>query len=252
MARIAVFDSGLGSLALVGRMRRAIRAEIIYLADSRSYPYGAMRPRELRAAAAASIDLLRERFSPDVIVVGSNTPSLLAPDLLGGRVIGVVPPVRRAARLSKTRQIAVLATRSVVRSAALGRHIAAQTAGTRCGVRRIDATALVDLAETARFATNPAYCAKIVRRVLARTFARSSIDVATLSSTHLPHLLPILEREFPHVSFIDPGSSVAARAARLAGPASARPRLRVYATARPGALTKKLARLGYTSAAVKI
>lgn len=252
VGRIVVFDSGLGSLSLIGPIRESTRAEIIYLADRRSYPYGAKSRPELRRVVEASIETAREAFSPDVIVVGSNTPSLLVPEVLGRRVIGVLPPVRAAARASKTHKIAVLATRSAARSAELARHIQNQTVGMRCSVARIDASKLVDLAETAKFVTRRALCARIIHKTLAAKFARGKIDAATLSSTHLPLLRPILQDVFPNVAFFDPARSVAKRAARLAGLPSRRATLRVYTTGGTALLQKQLARMGYACAVTKI
>jgi len=244
VARVAVFDSGLGSLSLVGPLMRATRGEVIYLADRRSYPYGAMRAARLGEAVRRSIAALRARFSPDAIVVGSNTPSLLVPEVLGGRTVGVLPPVREAAEASRTRSIAVLATRSAARSAALARHIERETAGRRCDVARIDASALVDIAERTMFLTQRPRCVTAIRDTLHRTFERRSVDAATLSSTHLSLLLPLLRRTMPHVAFVDPAASVAARVARIVGAARGPATLSVYTTAGPARLAADLARLG--------
>lgn len=244
MARVAVFDSGLGSLSLVGPLMRATRGEVIYLADRRSYPYGAMPVGRLREAVSRSISALRERFSPDAVVVGSNTPSLLVPELLGGRTVGVLPPVREAAAASRARSVAVLATRSAARSAALARHVSRETAGLRCGVVRVDASALVDIAERTRFLTQRPRCVKAIRDTLHGAFERRSVDAATLSSTHLSLLLPLLRRTMPHVTFVDPAASVAARVARIVGTADGPPSLAVYTTAQPARLAADLARLG--------
>ncbi len=252
MGRIAVFDSGLGSLSLIRPIQKAVRADIVYLADRRSYPYGSKTRQELGRAVGASIATLQEMFAPDVIVVGSNTPSLLVPGVLGRRVIGVLPPVRKAARISKTRSIAVLATRSAAHSPEMKRHIREQTAGLRCRVVRIDASGLVDLAETGKFVTRRAQCARVIRDTLAATFERNSVDAATLSSTHLPLLLPILADVFDGVTFVDPAREVAARAARLAGPPAKRPRLRVYTTGGAAVLQRQLARMGMPRKVTKV
>ena len=43
-----------------------------------------------------------------------------------------------------------------------------------------------------------------VSRELTKVFEEHNIDVATLSSTHLPFLLPILEKSFPKIIFLNP------------------------------------------------
>jgi len=203
-----------------------------------------MSAARLGEAVRRSIVALRARFSPDAVVVGSNTPSLLVPGVLGGRTVGVLPPVREAAAASRTRSIAVLATRSAARSAALARHIERETAGRRCDVARIDASALVDIAERTTFLTQRPRCVTAIRDTLHRAFERRSIDAATLSSTHLSLLLPLLRRTMPHVTFVDPAASVAARVARIVGVARGPATLSVYTTAAPARLAADLARLG--------
>ena len=37
------------------------------------------------------------------------------------------------------------------------------------------------------------------------------MDVVTLSSTHLPFLLPILRKLFPKISFLDPAETIATK-----------------------------------------
>ncbi|MFB3114057.1 MAG: glutamate racemase, partial [Nitrosopumilaceae archaeon] len=40
MAKIAVFDSGLGSLSIIRSIQKTLKSEIIYFADQNSFPYG--------------------------------------------------------------------------------------------------------------------------------------------------------------------------------------------------------------------
>ncbi len=46
-------------------------------------------------------------------------------------------------------------------------------------------------------------------------FSENNIDVATLSSTHLPFLKKLLKDEFPKVTFLDPAQDVANKVAKL-------------------------------------
>jgi len=40
MVKIAVFDSGLGSLSIIKEIQKITKSEIIYFADQKNYPYG--------------------------------------------------------------------------------------------------------------------------------------------------------------------------------------------------------------------
>ena len=76
MVRIAVFDSGLGSLSIIKEMQKKFKAEIIYFADNQNFPYGTKTLNQIKNIMKNSINLLG-KFEPDYIVVASNTPSLM-------------------------------------------------------------------------------------------------------------------------------------------------------------------------------
>lgn len=77
MAKIAVFDSGLGSLSIIKSIQKISKSEIIYFADQENYPYGQKSQAQLSKIIKNSIKLLDKEFSPNLIVVASNTPSLM-------------------------------------------------------------------------------------------------------------------------------------------------------------------------------
>ena len=77
LAKIAVFDSGLGSLSIIREIQKIMKADIIYFADQKNYPYGEKSQAQLNTIMKKTIKLLEEKFMPDIIVVASNTPSLM-------------------------------------------------------------------------------------------------------------------------------------------------------------------------------
>lgn len=243
MARIAVFDSGLGSLSVIRPIQRKVRAEIIYFADQASYPYGTKSTRELRRVINSTIKRLEQRFVPDVIVVASNTPSLLLNPERQKKILGVYPPLKEAAKKSKTGKIAVLATRSVVKSRKLQDFVNSQTPeGTK--TFKIDASPLVDLVESGKFLSEKEFCKKKINEYL-KIIKSEKVDVATLSSTHLPFLLPMLKKSFPGVTFLDPAESVADKIALLLKNKKPGARkMEIFASGSTIGLQKKLQRLG--------
>ena len=238
---MAVFDSGLGSLSVIRAVRRAGRARIVYLADQASYPYG-LKPRaELDAAVRSAIRALRERFSPDVIVVASNTPGL-ALDVRGRGIITMRPPLAAALASSPSGRVGILGTRAALRSRGLSRLVAGVRGAGPRSFMRVDGSGLVDLVESGRFLSDPGGCRAGIRRALGR--AARSVDTVVLSSTHLPFLLPLLEAEFPRIRFVDPADGVARRALRAAGPEPRRGSLRIFTTGDPAGMRRALAGLG--------
>ncbi|MEO9308722.1 MAG: aspartate/glutamate racemase family protein [Nitrososphaera sp.] len=210
MSKIAVFDSGFGSLSIINAIHKVCKANIIYFADQKNFPYGTKSIHQLNQVINNTIKNLRQQFKPDIIVMASNTPSLLLSHLFANddTLIGVYPPLKEAERLTKSKSIGILATRSVVRSKALSNYIQ-RSISTDTQVTKIDATHLVQLVENAKFISDRKYCVKKINSVLNKKILSKKIDVVTLSSTHLPFLIPLLEENFPNVKFLDPAEHVA-------------------------------------------
>jgi glutamate racemase len=102
MPKIVVFDSGLGSLSVIKPIRKKINAEVIYFANQDNYPYGTKSIPQLDKIIKSTIAKLQKKFEPDIIVVGSNTPSLLLDIRKKNKVIGVFPPLKEAVSKTKT------------------------------------------------------------------------------------------------------------------------------------------------------
>ena len=123
MVKIVVFDSGMGSLSIIKPLQKVTTSEIIYFADRKNFPYGKKPKSELRKIIEHSLIMLQERFNPALIIVGSNTPTLLLKNITTKKIIGVLPPLKQATKISKTKNIAILATQSVCKSKELSNYI---------------------------------------------------------------------------------------------------------------------------------
>jgi glutamate racemase len=210
MGKVVVFDSGLGSLSIIKAIQRQTKASIIYFADQKNYPYGVKTKNELRQIIENSIEQLDNKFNPDLIVLGSNTPSLLFGELFSkyDKLIGVLPPISESIQISKTQSIALLVTKIVAQSNLLKQFLKNIDTKT-IKMTIIDSSELVDLVESGKFLKNKEHCRKTITRVLAKKFHANNVDVAMLSSTHLPFLLPLLKQIFPSIQFMDPADGIA-------------------------------------------
>ena len=92
MTRIAVFDSGLGSLSIIKSIQKVCKAEIIYFADQKNFPYGKKTRKQLEKIIKKSIELLEKKFKPELIVIGSNTPTIML-EITNKKILGVNPPI---------------------------------------------------------------------------------------------------------------------------------------------------------------
>ncbi|HXG14160.1 MAG TPA: glutamate racemase [Candidatus Nitrosotenuis sp.] len=210
MGRIAVFDSGLGSLTIIKAIQKNTKADIIYFADQKNFPYGGKSKAELEQIIKNTINGLKNKFNPDLIVIGSNTPSLLLNKFINNdpRLIGVLPPLSLAQKITKTNSIALLVTQSVAKSSALNNFIKANLTS-KIKVSKINSSELVELVESAKFIYDKDFCIRKIISTLQTIFIKNNIDTATLSSTHLPFLFPLLQKIFPNVTFLDPADAVA-------------------------------------------
>lgn len=214
MAKIAVFDSGLGSLSIIREIQKICKAEIIYFGDQKNFPYGEKSKSELKIIIENSIKLIKNKFKPDLIVVGSNTPTIML-NIESDNIIGVQPPIKEAEKLSKTKKIAILGTRATVKSNDLSKFIKNCYLNPKTRIHKINASLLIELVESGKFLTNEDFCRKEIVKILKKKFVEKRIDTVTLSSTHLSFLKLILEEEFPKIKFIDPGYLVAKRVNKI-------------------------------------
>ena len=244
MAKIAVFDSGLGSLSIIRSLQKSCKMEIIYFADQKNFPYGTKTEIKLEEIIKKTIKNLDAKFSPDLIIIGSNTPTIIL-GLENRKIIGVNPPLNEAIKISKTKNIAVLGTKSLVCSNKFLNYIENCKLPNQFIIHKINASNLVELVESGRFLTDENYCRKIIRRSLKRIFSQNKIDVATLSSTHLPFLKKILKSEFPNVQFVDPADNLAIKICKKIKQSNIQKNsLKIYSSDQTGLFQKNLIKMG--------
>lgn len=209
---VAVFDSGIGSLSIIRELKREVPAEdLLYFADRAHFPYGAKSHQELREITVNTINYLR-RFKPKLIVVASNTPSVQVLDEVRRTVtdvplVGVRPPLKEAARLTKKKHIGIMATAGTVNSRELEYQIRREVPQ-HILVTKFNASPIIELVEAGVHLTDERRTYDVISRVLGDS-VDEKMDVITLSSTHLPFVKRYLNALLPTVRFVDPAQMVA-------------------------------------------
>ena len=218
---VPVFDSGIGSFAVVQEIQRQMPTlPLIYLADRASFPYGHMPLPALRDNIQKRIAWFEENFNPSAIVVASNTPSMTILDQLHATtpILGIQPPIQKAMAGSKTQHIAVLGTQNLVQSTALHRMKAEST---NYELHLVDASVLIEGMERFQFILDPAGTDRMIQNFFRELLALDSlIDTVTLSSTHLSFLAPIIRRHFPNLACLDPVHEMVQELSRIVSPPS--------------------------------
>ena len=214
--RALVFDSGVGGLSVLDAIVDAGAAlDLDYAADNAWLPYGAKSDAALRDRVPKLIAELVREWAPDAVVVACNTASTIALDAVRAAiaipVVGVVPPIKPAAALTKTGVIGVLATPATVARPYTDDLIARFAADKR--VIRFGSNALVAAAEAklAGKSVDPA----AIREAIDGLFAApggARLDVVALACTHFPLLAAELAAAAPRaVAWLDSGAAIAAR-----------------------------------------
>jgi len=240
--KIVVFDSGLGSLSIIKAIQKKTKSDIIYLADKKNFPYGKKTKSQLYKIIKDIIEKISERFEPDVIVLASNTPSLLFRKKLPSNVITVLPPLEKIQRASN---VAILTTEIVAKSKELDQYIS--QFNYLEDVLKINCSELIELVESGKFLTHERDCVKTILNVLKDDFKENKIKIATLSSTHLPFLLPFLKKYFKGIEFLDPAEDIAIKISKLEKPKSIKNSLSIYTTKSPKALQRNLKSMGISN-----
>ena len=239
-----MFDSGLGSLSIIKEIQKNMKADIVYFADQKNYPYGTKSQAQIASIIKKTINMLEEKFTPDIIVVASNTPSLML-NLQTGKVVDVKPPLKLAQKKSKSKKIGILATKASVNSKGLVNYVTENNIPKSYEIFKIDGSNLVDLVESGKFLNNKKYCKKIIKKSLDDYIITENIDTITLSSTHLLFLKALLKKEFPQIQFIDPGYLVATKILRkIKNKQSKRNSLKIFTSGNVIDFKNKLNKIG--------
>ena len=225
--RVLVFDSGLGGLTVLARIREARPdADIVYVADDAFFPYGALEENVLVARVG---EVLAERVAadaPDLVVIACNTASTLVLGPLRAAFpnlpfVGTVPAIKPAAEASRSRMISVLATPGTVArdyTRALIRDFAGD-----CEVELVGSPKLAAIAERRLHgeAIDAEEIAGEIRPCFQRRDGRRT-DHIVLACTHFPLLTDVFAAVSPWpVEFVDPAPAIARRVDALLGPARA-------------------------------
>ncbi|MBL8546561.1 MAG: glutamate racemase [Hyphomonadaceae bacterium] len=214
--RVLVFDSGVGGLSVLDAIAASGRAlELDYVADNAWLPYGLKSDAQLQQRVPALLTRLVEEWAPEAVVVACNTASTIALDpvraALSVPVVGVVPPIKPAAALTRTGVIGLLATPATVQRAYTNDLIARFAGDKR--IVRFGSAALVEAAERKLAGDDPGTAA--ITEAIDGLFGApggAEVDVVALACTHFPLLAAELAAAAPRSCvWMDSGEAIARR-----------------------------------------
>ncbi len=214
---IGVFDSGLGGLTAVRRLREILPDEdIVYFGDTGRVPYGTRSEDTIHRYASEDCKLLLEQ-DVKFIIAACGTVSSVARDVLESLpvpAIGVVEPTAAAAAAAtKNGKVGIIGTAATVRSASFERALHA--IDPTLAITATPCPLLVPLVENGWIGLGDDVTTPAVRRYLT-AIKEAGVDTLILGCTHFPLLAPIIAAELgDHVTLIDSGYETARRCVAL-------------------------------------
>lgn len=211
MAKIGIFDSGVGGLSVFREIYKLLPGEdYVYFADNAYCPYGEKSPEFIRERAC---EITRDMISRgvQVIVVACNTATSAAIATLRRRFgipfVGMEPAIKPAAQGTQAGIVGVLATKGTLNGAKY--HGIKGQYGADVRIVESVGDGFVELVESG--CTDGPAAEAVVERSL-RPILDAGADVVVLGCTHYPFLLPVLQKMAGgSVRFIDPAPAIAKR-----------------------------------------
>ena len=211
---VLVFDSGVGGLSVYNEIRQLLpNLHYLYAFDNVAFPYGEKSEDFIVDRVVTIVEAVTKRYPLSMVIIACNTASTVSLPALRARfafpVVGVVPAIKPAARLTRNGIVGLLATRATVRRSYI-QELVAQFAS-ECKTEMLGSAELVDLAEMKLHGHQVSLDA--VRRILQPWLRMTEPpDTVVLGCTHFPLLIEELQAVLPEgTRLIDSGAAIARR-----------------------------------------
>lgn len=216
---ILVFDSGVGGLSVYREIREKLPdAHYIYVFDNEAFPYGEKPQDFIIERVLQIVSAIAQKHEIAAIVIACNTASTVSLPALREKftdipIVGVVPAIKPAAKLTCNGVVGLLATRATVKRPYTQELI--ERFATDCKVHSLGSSELVELAEKKLHGEEVS--SDELRKILAPWLKmKEPPDTIVLGCTHFPLLADELLSVLPDgTRIIDSGAAIARRTAWL-------------------------------------
>lgn len=216
---VLVFDSGVGGLSVYREIREKLpEAHYIYVFDNEAFPYGEKSQEFIIDRVVRIVSAVAEKHDLATIVIACNTASTVSLPALRAKfteipIVGVVPAIKPAAKLTCNGVVGLLATRATVKRPYT--HELIERFATDCKVHSLGSAELVELAE--RKLHGEEVSLDELRKILTPWLKmKEPPDTVVLGCTHFPLLADELLSVLPDgTRIIDSGAAIARRTAWL-------------------------------------
>ena len=206
---IGIFDSGVGGLTVFKEIRKKMPNEnVIYLGDTKNFPYGNRKKEEIIEYAIQNVEILLQK-DVKVIVVACGTATSQAIDVLKEKfdipIIGIIEPTVDYIKRQEYQEIGVIATEGTIRSGAWEKKLKQEIPN--INVVNKACPMLATIAEKGKAKSEQG---KRVIKEYMRPFKEKYINKIILGCTHYPIYEEIIKEELGYnVELINTGTTVA-------------------------------------------
>lgn len=212
---IGIIDSGIGGRGIEKEITKLLPGvKISYLADRKNFPYGTKTPALLHRILEKNVQAMIKKGA-QIIVLACNSGSVTSLEYLRRKfsipIIGVVPAIKTAAILTRTKNIAIFSTPITAKSSIENDLIKRYCQGIR--IYKIPFQNLAGLIETGQ-TTKSTY--EVDFRW--QRYQNLNIDVIVLGCTHYTLIRKEIQKIVgENVKLIDSNSAVAKQVKRVYG-----------------------------------
>lgn len=215
----AFLDSGTGGIPyMIELKKKNPHARCVYLGDTEHFPYGEKSSQEVTDCAAASIKRIVEQWNPLTLVIACNTISVTSLDELRRLfpelpIVGTVPAIRLAARVSQNKKIGLLATNATVRHPYCMELV--KNFASDCEIFKRGDPELISFIEHSFFEASEEERFAAVKPAV-DYFAANGCDTIILGCTHYTHVASYIQRSAGEkVHVVDSRDGVANQALKV-------------------------------------
>ncbi|MDY4901456.1 MAG: glutamate racemase [Treponema sp.] len=212
----AFLDSGTGGLPYMKALKNKLpSAKCVYLGDTAHFPYGEKSFSQVAECASLAVDLIIKKWNPKTIVVACNTISVTALDILRKNfpqvpIVGTVPAIKLAGKISVNRKIGLLATNATVNHPYCRKLI--QDFASDCQVFNRGDPELISFIEKNLFTSTEEQKIEAVKNAV-DFFKANECDTVILGCTHFTHIADVMKKSFGEkVNVVDSREGVANQA----------------------------------------
>lgn len=206
---IGIFDSGVGGITVLKEIQKQLPNEqLIYLGDTKNFPYGSRSKEEIIDFATQNVEYLINK-NVKMIVIACGTATSQAIEELHSRfklpIMGIIEPTVEYVKKQNYKEIGIIATEGTIRNGAWERQLKENIPNIEVINRACPM--LATIAEEGRATGEEGR--KAIKEYM-KPFKDKKIDKIILGCTHFPIYEQVIRDELKYdVELINTGKTVA-------------------------------------------